>query len=191
MRERALILDRPGNDRDQKGHFGRRQRLRFPPEIAPGRGPQATQVRSPFDDVQVDLENTILAERRLEQERDRQFLELSSNLLVARQKQVLGQLLRDCRCAAGGATARPVGEQRDWQFAQVDAAMSVEACVFCKQQRANEQRWNVAQGDEFGGCERDVDRAVWPGAVLGAEDEIAAQALNRWRHLAWWPEVDL
>ena len=67
--------DRPGDDRDQEGHLGRRQLSRFETEIAAGRGPQAAQVRSPFDDVQVDLKNTILAERRLEQERDRQFLQ--------------------------------------------------------------------------------------------------------------------
>ena len=78
----------------------------------PGGLPPATQARSPFDNVQVDLEDTVLAERRLEQERDRQFLQLASELLVARQEQVLGQLLSDCGRAARGAAARPVGEQR-------------------------------------------------------------------------------
>ena len=38
------------------------------------------QVRSPFDDVQVNLENAILAERRLEQERNRQFLSRDKQL---------------------------------------------------------------------------------------------------------------
>src|SRR5687767_5566498 len=74
-RERTLVLDRPRDDRDQEGHLGGRQRLGFATEILVGRGPQSTQVRSPFDDVQVDLENTILAERRLQQERNRQFLQ--------------------------------------------------------------------------------------------------------------------
>src|SRR3954451_17460377 len=69
--------------------------------------------------------------------------------------------------------------------------MPVEACVFGKQQSAHEQRRNVAQGDEVGGCERDVDGAVRPGSLIGAENEIAAQASNRWRHLAWRLEVDL
>src|SRR5882757_4995319 len=69
--------------------------------------------------------------------------------------------------------------------------MPIEACVFGKQQSAHEQRWNVAQGDEVGGCERDVDGAVRPGSVVGAEDEIAAQARDRQRYLAWRTEVDL
>src|SRR6476619_5711039 len=69
--------------------------------------------------------------------------------------------------------------------------MPVEACVFGKQQSAHEQGWNVAQGNEVGGCERDSDGAVRPGSVIGAEDEIAAQARDRWWHLAWRPEVDL
>src|SRR5258708_32763115 len=69
--------------------------------------------------------------------------------------------------------------------------MPVEACVFCKQQSAHEQRRNVAQGDEVGGCERDIDGAVRSGSVVGAEDEIAAQARDRQRYLAWWTEVDL
>jgi hypothetical protein len=49
-----------------------------------GRGLQTSQLRPPFDDVQIDLEDAILAERRLEQECDRQFLQLSSDLLLAR-----------------------------------------------------------------------------------------------------------
>src|SRR5258706_314355 len=69
--------------------------------------------------------------------------------------------------------------------------MPVKACVFGKQQSAHEQRRNVAQSDEVGGRERDVDGAVRPGAVFGSEDEIAAQARDRRRHLMWWPEVDL
>src|ERR1700733_7843400 len=69
--------------------------------------------------------------------------------------------------------------------------MPVEACVFGKQQSAHEQRRNIAQGDEVGGCERDIDGAVRPGSVGGAEDESAAQAHDRWRHLAWRLEVDL
>src|ERR1700731_392065 len=69
--------------------------------------------------------------------------------------------------------------------------MPVEACVFGKQQSAHEQRRNVAQGDEVGGCERDVDGAVRPGSLVGAEDEIAAQARDRRWHLVWRREVDL
>src|ERR1700751_4851524 len=69
--------------------------------------------------------------------------------------------------------------------------MPVKACVFGKQKSAHEQRRNVAQGDEVGGCERDIDRAVRPGSVIRPVDEIAAQAGNRRWHLAWRPEVDL
>src|SRR6202165_5198692 len=69
--------------------------------------------------------------------------------------------------------------------------MPVKACVFGKQQSAHEQRRNVTKGDEVGGCERDVDGAVRPGAVFGSEDKIAAQARDRLRHLTWRPEVDL
>src|SRR6185436_7944963 len=102
------------------------QRLRFAIEVSAGRGPQATQVRPPLDDVQVDLEDSILAERRLEQKRDRQFLQLAADFLVTRQEQVLGQLLGDGRRAARRASASPVGEQRGRQFAQVDAFVAVE-----------------------------------------------------------------
>src|ERR1700677_4092065 len=69
--------------------------------------------------------------------------------------------------------------------------MPVKVCVFGKQQSAHEQRRNVAQCDEVERRERDVDGAVRPGAVFGAEDEIAAQARDRRWHLAWRPEVDL
>ena len=69
--------------------------------------------------------------------------------------------------------------------------MPVEARVLCKQQSAHAQRRNVVQGDEVWGCERDVDGVVRPESVVGAEDEIAAQARDRQRYLAWRTEVDL
>src|ERR1700749_3707873 len=69
--------------------------------------------------------------------------------------------------------------------------MPVETRVFGQQQSAHKQRRNVVQGDEVRGWERAVDRAVWPGSLIGAEDEIAAQARDRRRHLAWRFEVDL
>ena len=69
--------------------------------------------------------------------------------------------------------------------------MPIKAGVFGKQQSAYEQRGNVAQSDEVGGCERDVDGAVRPGSLIGFENEIAAQARDRGRQLTWRPESDL
>src|SRR5689334_18305173 len=69
--------------------------------------------------------------------------------------------------------------------------MRVETCIFGEQQCAYEQRWNIAQCDEVGRCERDVDGAVRPQSFIGAENEIAAQPRDRRRHLARWPELNL
>src|SRR5690348_2020068 len=69
--------------------------------------------------------------------------------------------------------------------------MPVEAGVFGKQQRAQEQRRNVAQGDEVGGWWRLTDGSVGCRAVIGAVNDFAAQAHDRGRHLAWRPELDL
>jgi hypothetical protein len=51
--------------------------------------------------------------------------------------------------------------------------MPVKTCVFGKQQSAHEQRRNVAQGDEVGGRERDVDGVVRPGAVFAYRSDNA------------------
>src|SRR5436309_10130249 len=66
MGEGALVLDGPGDQRNQERHLRRRQVSRFPAEIGAGGGPKAVEIRAPLDDVQVDLEDAILAEGRFQ-----------------------------------------------------------------------------------------------------------------------------
>ena len=64
-------------------------------KVAAGRGFTAKNTISPFDDVQVQLEDASLVEDRFEHERDQRFLGLAPIAALARQEQVLRQLLRN------------------------------------------------------------------------------------------------
>src|SRR2546425_9278450 len=66
MGEGALVLHGPGDQRNQERHLGRRQIQGLTAEVGAGGGPQTEETRAPFDDVEVDLEDAVLAEGRLE-----------------------------------------------------------------------------------------------------------------------------
>ena len=61
---------------------------------------RAEDAVAPFDVVEIDLQNPLLAEELLQQHRQQQFLALARQVALAREKQVLGELLRDRRAAA-------------------------------------------------------------------------------------------
>src|SRR2546426_3564421 len=63
MGEGALVLHGRRDQRNQERHLGRRQILRLPAEVGAGGGPKAEETRAPLNDVQVDLEDAVLAER--------------------------------------------------------------------------------------------------------------------------------
>src|SRR5262249_9630252 len=90
----------------RRGHLGGRARRLLRPqarrryaEMIAGRGFSAEHAGAPFDNVEVDLEDTALAHDRLDHEGDRRFLRLAPPRALARQKEVLGELLRDRRAA--------------------------------------------------------------------------------------------
>ena len=78
---------------------------------------------APFDHVQVELEDAALVHDDLDHDGDRRFLRLAPPRALAREKQVLRELLRDRRAAGD-----------DFAFAQVllvrlaDASQSKPSC---------------------------------------------------------------
>src|SRR3989449_11276419 len=146
----ALVLNGSVDQRNQERHLGRRQSLRLPAEVGTGGGPKAEETRAPLNDVQVDLEDAVLAEGRLQQQRERQLLELPPEALLGRQEQVLGELLRDRRSAARGAAPGPVGQKRRGHLSKVDAGMGVEAGILAQKERAQKERRHRGERDEVG-----------------------------------------
>ena len=94
-RDRPLILDGSGNERDEKRDLLRGEGRWLLVEVVPRRRAQPVERGTPLDDVQLDLENAVFPERRLEQEGVRQFPQFALQALLPREEEVLGQLLGD------------------------------------------------------------------------------------------------
>src|SRR5258706_4378585 len=69
------------------------------PEVVARRRLATEHLLTPFDDIQVDLEDSPLAHQALEHQRDDRFLCLAPWCPYARKEQVLGELLADGRTA--------------------------------------------------------------------------------------------
>ena len=95
-----------------------------------GGGAQAVQPGTPLDHVQVDLEDPVLSESGLQEEREDQLLELAREALLTAQEQVLGELLGDGGRAAHGAALSHVGGEGLRQLGEVQAGVGEEGEVF-------------------------------------------------------------
>jgi hypothetical protein len=105
-------------------------------------GPEAE-----VDFVQVKLEDFVLVHRALDADGKDRFLELALQSPVARQQEVLGDLLRDGRSALSAAVAALHHVHRGLiagaeHTCGVDAVVVVEALVLGRKKRADEQIWH-------------------------------------------------
>ena len=189
-RERPLILHRAGNEGDQQRHLARRQLGRVLAEVASRGRAQPVDTGAPLDHVEIDLEDPLLAERGVEQQGERHLLQLAAEPLLTREEEVLGELLRDRGRAAGGGAAAPIGEDGRRHLGEIDAVMPEEPRVFTEQQRPDEQRWHLAQGDEVRRGGRDVDGTSLAVRQRDLVHEVAAQPLDRRRHAPRRAEVE-
>ena len=81
---------------------------------------------APLDHVQVDLEDALLGQRRLEPPRDQQLLHLAHRIARRRQVQVLRELLRDGAAAAQELPFLPVLLERRLDLVEIDAVVIEE-----------------------------------------------------------------
>ena len=99
-----------------------------------GRG-DAVVAHAEIDLVEIELEDAVLAEGLLDPEGEQDLLDLAAVGLLARQQQVLGDLLGDRRGALRAArVAGEVGEQGASDALWIDAAVLVEVPVFRRQE---------------------------------------------------------
>ena len=106
----ARRLDHAG----EGGRLGEGELRRVLAEVGPGGGPEAEHLRrpalAPVDLVEVGLEDPLLAEARLDHDRDPGLLGLAHQRALARQVEVLDELLGD-RAAALQLAAAQVDPQ--------------------------------------------------------------------------------
>ena len=88
--------------------------------------------------VEVELENLVLGQPRLQPGGEERFVDLALERALVAQEQVLGELLGDGRAALHHAAGPGVGHERAEGAVEVDAVMFVETPVLGRQHRLDE-----------------------------------------------------
>src|SRR6185437_9091898 len=99
--------------------------------------------------VQIELQDLVLAQPRLEPDREEGFVDLALDGAFIGQEQVLGELLGDRRAALAHAAGLRIGDERARGTGHVDAEMVVEAAVFGGERRLDQVVRKVFQLDRI------------------------------------------
>src|SRR5262245_19906975 len=106
--------------REARTLLGRKPRGRRP-EVALRRGLGPEHAAAPLDHVQIELEDALLVEDRLEHQRDHRLLALAQVAARRGQEEILRELLRDRRAAGDDASPALVLLQRALDAVPVEA----------------------------------------------------------------------
>ncbi len=101
-------------------------------EVVDRCGGDAVSAAAEIDLIEIELEDAVLRQRLLDAQRQQRLLDLAIERDLARQQEVLGDLLGDRRCAdraAVRADALEIGERGTHDRGQVDPGMGVEVLV--------------------------------------------------------------
>ena len=97
--------------------------------------------------IDIQLKNLVFCQIAFYLERQQGFIELAGIGLFASQEEVAGNLLGDGRSALAFTAADQVGADGTQDAGVIDAAMLVEAIVFCRQDGLLHDRWYVLNRD--------------------------------------------
>jgi hypothetical protein len=128
-RELARRLEQAG----EHCRFGERYVAHRFSEIIQRRGVDAEGAAAEIGTVEVELEDFVLGEPRLQPQREEGFVDLALDSALVRQEQVLGELLGDGGPALHHAAGLGIGHQRADGAVEVDAEMLVEAPILGRQ----------------------------------------------------------
>ena len=130
-------------------HRGFRQRnvLRGFSEIALRRGLDAIGAGTEINPVEVELENLGLGMLALQPEREFDFLQFSLKRALLRQKQILGELLRQRRATLRNAAMQDVGHRRAGYAQRIDSVMRIEPAVLDRNEGLRQIEWEILQRD--------------------------------------------
>ena len=97
--------------------------------------------------VEIELQDVVLGEVRLQPEREEGFLDLAVDGALVGKEEVLGELLRDRRTTLDDVVGAEVLEQRPRRTDDVDAEMRIEAAVLGGERRLDQMIGKVFQRD--------------------------------------------
>src|SRR5581483_6528922 len=126
----------------EQGGLPERELGRLDIEELARRGRDAVRAGAEVDVVQVQVEDLVLRELRLELEREDEFLRLALEASLRRQQQLLDDLLRDRARTLDDLAVTHVGDQRARDARDVDPGVAVEVGVLGGEKReANALRY--------------------------------------------------
>src|SRR5206468_1083893 len=136
VRRRRVARRRFHETGEQRG-LGHRQIFRLLTEIAARRCLDAVESIAEVDLVEIQLENFRLRVQVLDLRSEDEFLNLTANCFVLRQKALTRELLRERARALRGAPVPQVGHGSERDANGVEAVVSVEVLIFDGNQRLN------------------------------------------------------
>ncbi len=116
-------------------------------EVEMRRAVDAERAAAHIGAVQIELEDLVLGQPRLQPDRQKRLLHLALDGALVTQEQVLRQLLRDRGAALAHAAGLRVGDEGARSAGEVDAEMVVEAAVFGGERRLDQIVREVFQRD--------------------------------------------
>src|SRR6185295_3357617 len=118
------------NDCGQKRGLVGVQRCGRCVEVSASSGFGAVDAVSPFDHVQIDFQYSPLSQNPFHLFGDHRFVEFAKRILRSREKEILRELLRDCRRAPAEAAFVPILLERLLHFFPIEASVIEEPRVF-------------------------------------------------------------
>ena len=128
-----------------KRGLGERQLFRRPSEQMPRHRLDAVDAGAEIDAIQVQLEDLILGELRVDHHRQHRLVELAAIGLPVGQEQRPGELLRQRRAALLRAWLADVAEHGAPERNGIDADVAVEAMILDRDERVLEVGGNVSE----------------------------------------------
>jgi hypothetical protein len=110
--------------------FGQGYEFRALAEIFLSRRLDAIGARAEIDAIEVQFENLVLGVFSLEPERENSLLDFARERAFLSQKQIFGELLRECRSALHAMAPDNVSRYGAHDADRIDAEMRIEAPVF-------------------------------------------------------------
>ena len=144
-----------------RGGLGEGEVPRRLAEIAVRGGIDAIGAGAEIDAVEIELEDLLLAEARLEPDREDDLLDLPLEGPLGREEEVLGKLLGQRRAALDDAAGAEIGDHGAGQPDRVDAEMVVEAAVLDRHHRLGQVGRHL------------VERQARAGRVAAIADQLA------------------
>ena len=118
-------------------------------EIILSRGIHAEGAAAHIGAVEIQFQNLVLGQARLQPHGQERLLDLAVERALVRQKQVLGELLRQRRAALHDAAGLRIGDDRAQGAADVDAEMLVEAPVLGRQHSLDQVVRKLVEGNRI------------------------------------------